>query len=64
MKTYRSGRNRVHICLSLTENNAAINEYEQFAAYHPFNNLTPELLECAADLREELEIRSNQKDEN
>ena len=60
MKTYRSGKNRVHVCLSLSEIKAAIDEYEQFAAYHPFNNLTPELLGCAADLREELEIRSNQ----
>ena len=58
MKTYTSGRNRVHASMSVIEINAAINEYEQFAAAHPLNNLTRELLECVADLREELEIRS------
>ena len=35
-------------------------KYEQFAKDKPKNKLTPALIACAADLREELELRGVQ----
>jgi len=60
MKTYKSGRPRVHSSSTVADIKAAIAEYEQFAKDKPQNNLTPQLIECAADLREELELRGVQ----
>lgn len=58
MKTYSSGNNRVHASSSLEQINAAIAEYEAYAQKHPNQKLSLDLLECAADLREELELRN------
>jgi hypothetical protein len=57
MKTYRSGRNRVHNSHPIEEINAAIAEYTEFAAKHPNDPLSRDLIKCVVDLREELVLR-------
>lgn len=58
MKTYSSGRPRVHTSPTVDAINAAVAEYEKFGIDNPEHKLTPLLLECAADLREEIELRA------
>jgi hypothetical protein len=57
MKTYRSGRNRVHHSHPVEEIKAAIAEYTEFAAKHPNDPLSRDLIKCVVDLREELTLR-------
>jgi hypothetical protein len=57
MKTYSSGRNRVHHSHPVAEINAAIAEYTDFAAKHPNDPLSRDLIKCVVDLREELTLR-------
>jgi hypothetical protein len=57
MKTYRSGRNRVHHSHPVEEITAAIAEYTEFAAKHPNDPLSRDLIKCVVDLREELTLR-------
>lgn len=57
METYASGRNRVHTSSSKEQILAAIAEYDDFVKRQPSDPLAQLLQECAADLREELELR-------
>jgi hypothetical protein len=57
MKTYSSGRNRVHHSHPIEEIKAAIAEYTEFAAKHPNDPLSRDLIKCVVDLREELTLR-------
>ena len=55
MRRYTSGAPRVHSSMPEAEILAAIEEYERLGPDIP--DLGPELLECARDLREELDLR-------
>lgn len=59
MKTYKSGGPRVHATTPRAEIIRAIEEYERRAPVLG-NQLAADLLACAADLREELELRETE----
>lgn len=61
---YTSGRPRVHTYGTEDEINAAIREYETFARANPNDPLGRDLLETVADLRDELKMRQEVRNQS
>ena len=62
MKTYNSGRPRVHTSFSSEQIVTALQEYAEFCAKFPADSLVNELQECITDLQEELTSRKKSND--